>query len=153
MPNKQPAHTVFFPLAAAVRVCRWRLWRCRGRPDLAGLGIGYAWLAAGLVLMGVALALDSRLFTNAVHAVTIGALGSLTISVMARTRLRRAKREPARAGGIPLAVGLIGIAALARITAPAWPVGVWYVYWTAAASWSLAYLLLLRLLLRVPARG
>lgn len=140
-------------IVAAVRAWRWRLWHCRGRPDLLGLGIGYAWLAAGLVLMGAALALDSGLFTTAVHAVTVGALGSLTISVMARTRMLRARRDPATAPGIPLAVGLIAVAALARVTAPAWPLDPWYAYWTGAAAWALAYLLLLRLLIRVPARA
>ncbi len=140
-------------IAAAVRTWRWRLWHCQGRPDLLGLGFGYAWLAAGLLLMGAALALDSRLFTNALHAVTVGALGSLTISVMARTRMLRARQDPATAPGIPLAVGLVGVAALARVTAPAWPLGPWYAYWAGAAAWALAYLLLLRLLIRVPARG
>jgi len=139
-------------LVTGVRLARWRLWRCRGRPDLIGLGIGYAWLAAGLVLMGAALLVGAWRFSDAMHAITIGALGTLTISVIARTRLLRAKRDPARPPGVPLAVGLVGCAALARVTAPAWPVDPWSVYWGAALAWGLAYLLLLRLFLLVPAR-
>lgn len=138
-------------VAAAVRVARWRLWRCRGRPDLIGLGIGYAWLAIGLMLMGVALAMDAWRITDALHALTVGAVGSLTIAVMARTRLLWAKRDPARPRGVPLAIGLIGIAALARLTAPAWPLEAWHAYWAAAAAWALAYLLLIQLLLRTGA--
>lgn len=139
-------------VTAAIRAWRWRLWRCRGRPDLVGLGVGYAWLAAGLMLMGAALGLGAGGFTEAMHAVTVGAVGSLTISVMARTRLLRGKRDPARPPGIPIAIGLIGLASLIRVTAPAWPVDVWLAYWAGAACWSLAYLSLLRLLLRLPAR-
>lgn len=138
---------------AGVRVFRWRLWRCRGRPDLVGLGVGYAWLAAGLLLTGAALLVEPWRFTHGMHAITVGALGTLTISVMARTRLLQARQNPARAPGIPLAVGLIAIAALARITAPGWPTDAWQAYWIAAAAWAGAYLLLLRLLIRVPARA
>jgi len=134
-------------LMSAVRVLRWRLWRCRGRPDLAGLGLGYGWLAVGLVLMGLSRVADTLPFTAALHAVTIGAIGTLTISVMARTRLLWAKQDPARARGIPVAVGLIGVAALLRITAAAGARDPWQVYWLAAAAWALAYLLLLRLLI------
>lgn len=137
---------------AGARLWRWRLWRCRGRPDLIGLGVGYAWLAAGLGLVGLALGLESRHVADVLHALTVGALGTLTISVMARTRMLRAKQNPAAAAGIPLAVGFISAAAAARITAPWWPLDAGTVHWIAALCWSLAYLLLVRLLLRVPGR-
>src|SRR5574337_950702 len=39
-------------VAAFVRLVRWRIWECEGRPDLACLGIGYTWLAVGLVALG-----------------------------------------------------------------------------------------------------
>jgi uncharacterized protein involved in response to NO len=139
-------------IAAAVRVSRWRLWRCTARPDLVGLGIGYAWLAIGLLLMGTALVTDTLGFTDALHGVTTGALGTLTISVMARTRILQARRDPARASGVPAAVALVSIAALARMSASAWPMDPWPAHWLAAAAWALAYLLLIRLLLKTPPR-
>jgi len=139
-------------LIAGARLGRWRLWRCRGRPDLVGLGVGYAWLSVGLMLIGAALLVEAWRFGDALHALTVGALGTLTISVMARTRMQRAKLPPAAATGIPLALGFISVAALARLGAPLWAIDAGSVYWLAALSWSLGYLLLLRLLWRVPGR-
>jgi len=136
----------------AVRLWRWRLWRCRGRPDLKSLGVGYAWLAAGLIAIGLALVLEHWRLGDALHTLTTGALGTLTITVMARTRLQRAQLDPATAGGIPLAAAFISVAAVARVTAPLWGINTSHLYWLAALCWSLAYLLLLRLLLRVPGR-
>lgn len=134
-------------LGTALRVGRWRLWHLKARADLAGLGVGYAWLAAGLLLLGGSLLLDGLRPTTALHAITVGAIGSLSIGVMARTRLLWAKRDPSQAPGVPLALALVSAAALLRIAGPAWPDGVWGAYWGAALAWSLAYLLLLRLLL------
>ncbi|HMA31224.1 MAG TPA: NnrS family protein, partial [Casimicrobiaceae bacterium] len=59
---------------ALVRLLRWRLWRCRGRPDLLCLGTGYAWLALGVTALGFAAAGAAR--TAAIHAITVGALGT-----------------------------------------------------------------------------
>ena len=65
----------------AVRLLRWRLWRCRGRVDLWCLGAGYAWLAAGLLLTGTSLLMSSSP-RGALHLVTVGALGTLTLSLV-----------------------------------------------------------------------
>ncbi|HSH41831.1 MAG TPA: NnrS family protein [Arenicellales bacterium] len=139
-------------VTAAVRLGRWRLWRCRARPDLIGLGIGYAWLALGLLLMGAALATGSPRIVDALHGVTTGALGTLTISVMARTRMLQARQDPARAPGIPAAVALVSIAALARMSAFSWGMDPRPLHWLAAAAWALAYLLLIRLFAKTPPR-
>lgn len=58
---------------ALVRLLRWRLWQCRGRPDLLCLGAGYAWLAIGLTALG--LAPPGALRTGAIHLITVGAIG------------------------------------------------------------------------------
>ena len=82
-------------LLAALRIARWRLWALRGRPDLLCLAAGYAWLAVGLVLFGaahsgVAMAGQQAL---ALHVITIGSLGTLTLNVMAMTRLLKLRRS------------------------------------------------------------
>ena len=40
-----------------IRLLRWQPWRCRKRPDLLVLLLGYAWLALGLLLLGIAQAI------------------------------------------------------------------------------------------------
>jgi uncharacterized protein involved in response to NO len=78
---------------ALVRLLRWRLWACKGRPDLMSLGAGYAWLALGLLAVGGSAPGNVR--TAALHLITIGALGTLTANVMANTVLLKMRRPPA----------------------------------------------------------
>ncbi|MDN3519854.1 NnrS family protein [Aquisalimonas lutea] len=131
-----------------VRLLRWRLWAAAGRPDLWCLGLGYAWLVAGLALLGTAWTTGLLGANTATHAITVGALGTLTTGVMAWVRLNRAKLDPARSLIIPLMAGAIAAATLIRLLLPG------DVTALAAASglWALAYALLLALLVRIPPR-
>ncbi len=133
---------------ALVRLLRWRLWGCRGRPDLWCLGAGYAWLVVGLALVGLAWLGWGLPSGTATHAITVGALGTLTTGVMARVRLTRNKHELGNIGTLPAVAVLIGAAALARLLggASVWGLGL------AALLWSAGLVLLLALLVRVPAR-
>jgi uncharacterized protein involved in response to NO len=127
---------------ATVRLVRWRLWALRGRPDLLCLAAGYGWLAIGLLLYGAALAAN-RYQTAALHMITVGALGTLTLNVMAMTWTLRARQDPSRAGVRIGGTILVGTAALARVLAG---LGVFeppLLYVIAAASWSSAFALLL----------
>lgn len=133
---------------ALVRLLRWRLWDCRSRPDLWCLGLGYAWLAIGLALLGLTWSFDLLPAGTATHAITIGALGTLTTAVMARVRLTRNKQDPARVHVLPWIALAIALATIIRLLAGTSVLGLGL----AAALWSLGLLLLLALLLRVPAR-
>ena len=70
---------------SAIRLLRWQPWRC-ARADLLILLLGYAWLAFGLLLLGLGLLLPALSLSATLHALSVGALGSLTFAVMARTR-------------------------------------------------------------------
>lgn len=142
-------------LLAGLRLIRWQPWRCRQRPDLLVLLLGYAWLALGLLLLGLALLMPWLPLSASLHGLTVGALGTLTFAVMARTRLlSRLGDANARPWIHPLA-GLLSLAALARLM-PALLAGEPH-YWLllAAAGWSLAFLGLALLLwqTRGSARG
>lgn len=134
---------------AALRLLRWRPWRCTHRPDLLCLMLGYGWLAAGIVLLGLAWTFDTLHPGAAGHALTVGAMGVLTTTVMARVRLLRAKRDPAGEWSTPVIALAISAAAVLRV---AWPAST-TALWLAAALWGTAYLLLLSLFARVPAQG
>lgn len=128
-----------------IRLLRWCPWRCLERPDLLVLLLGYAWLALGLMLTGLAIA--GLLPINAMlHSLTVGALGSLTFGVMARTRLIYRFRDANARPWIHPLVLLISLAALARM-APSFT-GADQRAWllAAAACWSLAFLSLAVLL-------
>ena len=127
-------------LAVAVRLFRWRLWQLPGHQDLWCLGVGYGWLALGLLLLG-GLMLANVSPIPALHVITVGALGTLSICVMTRVHLQYARRDPARATLVSLSVGLIAIATVARFAAGVVSDHLLELLWLAAGAWSLAYLL------------
>lgn len=75
-----------FCLAAiqAVRLVLWQPWRTFGVPIVWVLHLAYGWIVVYLVLRGLAaLGFVGELF--AVHALTVGAIGGMTIGMMTRT--------------------------------------------------------------------
>lgn len=133
---------------AAVRLVRWHLWEIRDRSDLMGLAAGYGWLSLGLILMGGLLA-AGRSVIPALHVITVGALGTLSICVMTRVHLQHSRRDPARAAPVvTYAIVLIAVATVARWTANLVPGLHAVLLSVAAAGWTLAYLLTAALLLK-----
>lgn len=127
-------------LLTLLRMLRWRIWRCRGQADLLALLAGYGWLVAGWLLIARAL-LAQEGTTPALHAITVGALGTLTFSVMLRTQMFRAMGDANRwplayLGAVPMAA-----AALLRIGGAApWRLA------AAALCWAACHGLLVALL-------
>jgi uncharacterized protein involved in response to NO len=129
---------------AGVRLVRWRPWRLGARADLLCMVAGYAWLALGLVLLGGAWLVDWLRPATATHAITLGALGTLTTAVMARISTLRAGRDPAGMRLLPPVALLMGTGAALRLFLDLHPVGLAL----AAACWSAALLLLMPILRR-----
>ncbi|RMD71550.1 MAG: NnrS family protein [Gammaproteobacteria bacterium] len=125
-------------LLVAVRWLRWRPWRALGAPPLWTLLLGYLWLVPGLALKGWA-QLTGLPVQTALHALTVGALGTLTLAMMARTDALRRRKGIQGFEDVELGVLLIGAAAALRLGEALGP---------ASALWSLAFLLLLIRLLR-----
>lgn len=132
-------------MLATVRLLRWRLWALRRRPDLLCLAAGYAWLGLGLMAYGAALA-AGRYQTAALHMITIGALGTLTLNVMAMSWTLKARQDPARATVPVWATLLIAAAVLARVLAGSGIGDPAELLLLASLCWSSAFgLLLIRL--------
>jgi uncharacterized protein involved in response to NO len=121
-----------------IRTARWKLWHCVNRPDLLVLAIGYLWLAGGAGITGVDL-LRGTDPLPALHVITIGALGTLSLSVMLRLAWQRARRTfpPAwQVVGVALAMA---VAVLGRLHAGATPFAHPTALWISALFWSTAY--------------
>jgi uncharacterized protein involved in response to NO len=126
-------------LLALVRMGRWRLWALRGRSDLLCLCAGYGWLGAGLIALGVAHA-SQRHETAAIHLITVGALGTLTFTVMATLWSAHARRSPASRAVIAAGTIAIATSTVFRLLGAFVP-GPWLL--ASAACWSAAFGLLL----------
>ncbi|XSG82154.1 MAG: NnrS family protein [Methyloligella sp. ZOD6] len=108
--------------ASLVRLVRWRGWLTLSEPLLWVLHLGYAWLAAGLILLGGAVLVpDAIPYSAGLHALTAGAIGTMILAVMTRAT-RGHTGHPLTAGLNTTAIyALITLAALLRVAAPFMP--------------------------------
>jgi len=125
-------------LLGAIRVLRWRPWWCYDRVDLLSLLLGYSWIIIGWVYVGLSLIQPNILISQALHAITVGALGTLTLTVMARGRSHRVLRDPNAKPFIYVLPLLISAAAILRLSA----IQLGYSHSTMLAStcWSAAFI-------------
>ena len=125
--------------AAAVRLSRWRTLAVAREPFLLVLHAGYAWLAFGLTFLGL-----NGFFTwlppsAGLHAITVGAVGTMTLGVMTRTTLRYAGMAVEAGGGTRAVFILVSIAAVLRFTAPLAAIYAALVTSLAGLAWSAAF--------------
>ena len=122
-----------------LRTLRWKLWLCSERADLLVLAAGYLWLAIGALAAGVAL-LRGTTLAPSLHLITIGALGTLSTSVMLRLAWQRSHRKPPLAKEVYPIAALLSGAAISRFMAGESPFGAPVLLWLSAGFWALAYL-------------
>jgi uncharacterized protein involved in response to NO len=128
-------------LAHAIRLYLWRPHRTRSVPLVWVLHIAYAWIVVYLVLRGLSeLGFVEQVF--AVHALTIGAIGGMTIGMMSRTARGHTGR-PLRADRYDVACfTLIAIAAFVRVFGGLWlPSAYALTVMLSGACWSAAFAL------------
>ena len=104
--------------AAAIRLSRWRGLKTLREPLLAILHLGYAWLAFGLALLGLNGFFDWLPATAGLHALTVGAVGTMTLAVMTRASLGHSGRALTAGPGTVAIYVLVTIAAALRVGAP-----------------------------------
>jgi len=104
-------------LAAAARLARWQGALTLSEPLLAVLHIGYGWLAVGLAMLGASELWHALPASSALHALTVGAIGTMTLAVMTRATLGHTGRDLTANLGTSAIYGLITVAALGRIAA------------------------------------
>ena len=137
-------------LLAIARAAHWGTGRTARHPLLWILHAGYAWLAAGLLLRALAGFHATARGSLATHALTVGAIGSLTLGMMARVALGHTGRPLVASKPMAWAFGSITAAAFARAIVPVFAPG-WYfaTLVAAAALWTAAFLVYLAVYLPV----
>jgi uncharacterized protein involved in response to NO len=135
-------------LAHWLRLARWRGAATLTEPLLWVLHLGYSWIGLGFVLLGLT-GLSSWLppFT-ALHALTVGAIGTMTLAVMTRATLGHTGRPLAAGTGTTTIYALVTVAAILRLLAPAAGTSYLLTLSLAGAAWSAAFGLFAILYLR-----
>lgn len=107
-------------LAAALNLWRLRRWcgmAARAEPLLTVLHAGYLWVIVGAALLGVSMLTGHVPQAAAIHALTAGAIGTMTLGVMTRVSLGHTGRA-LKADRITVLIYLLVIfAAIARVAA------------------------------------
>ena len=116
--------TLFLWLAAATlfsRTIKWyqpKVWRV---PLLWVLHVGMLWLVLGLVLLGWQnIALSTHMGSSAIHALTIGCIGMMTLGMMSRVSLGHSGRALQTTQATHWGFILLNLAAICRVF------GVWF---------------------------
>jgi len=127
--------------AHAARLYLWRPHRTCGAPLVWALHVAYAWIVVYLVLRGLA-ELGGVEPVFAVHALTIGAIGGMTIGMMTRTARGHTGR-PLKADNYEVACfALIALAAFVRVFGGMWLPGAYVpTVMLSGACWSIAFAL------------
>ena len=111
------------PIAAAaavvhaVRLSLWRPWRTLKTPIVWILHCAYTWIVLYLVLRALA-AWDLAPVSLATHALTVGAIGGLTLGMMTRTSLGHTGRPLQTGRAEVFCYAAIQFAALVRVFLP-----------------------------------
>lgn len=129
-------------VANLIRLSGWRGAKVLNEPILWIVHLGYAWLIVGLAAKAMAAVGMWLAPTAAQHALTVGAIGSLTLGIMSRAALGHTGRRLTVAPAVAVAYLLVTAAAIVRVggamALPDHPVGVAA---TAGGLWTLAFLI------------
>ncbi|MEQ1956493.1 NnrS family protein [Mesorhizobium sp. CN2-181] len=125
----------------AVRLARWQGQRTAREPIVLILHVGYAWLGVALLLLGGSVFIDALPESAALHALTAGAIGTMTLAVMTRASLGHTGRAIVADHFVIAAYVSVTAGAILRVAAPL--TGNWYAHVLACggALWCAAFLL------------
>jgi uncharacterized protein involved in response to NO len=115
------AAAVVAAVAAVLTLARTARWGARHslrEPLLWILHAGYLWIPLGLALRAAAALTPLVPPSAATHALTVGAIGSLTLGMMARVSLGHTGRALVAPRPITVAFALVTLAALLRVLTP-----------------------------------
>ncbi len=105
-----------------LRLIRWRGWRTITEPLVFILHIGYFWLVLSIVLLGVSVLAPAALpGAAALHALTAGAMGVMTLAVMTRATLGHTGRMLTADAPTLAIFTLVNLGAAFRVASPFLP--------------------------------
>ncbi len=131
-------------LLQAARVARWSGLRAARDPLVLVLHVGYAWVPAGLLLLGASMIGDAIVPRSAaIHALTAGAMGTMILAVMTRSTLGHTGRALKASAQTVLIYALVTLGALLRVAAPLELMDYMLGMELAALAWAGAFLLFL----------
>ena len=109
---------VIAALVNGVRLAGWQGWRIHDQPIAWILHVAYGWMVVGLAIKGIALVGGMLDGTTALHVLTIGAVGSMTLGIMTRAGLGHTGRALRVTPAITFAYVILSVAVVIRVGGP-----------------------------------
>ena len=133
--------TCFFLAAGAhaVRGLRWRFWVTLRTPLVWSLHLSYLCIPLGLLLYGLSAVTTLVNPSQAIHTLTVGAMGLLILAMISRVSLGHTGRPLQVGGAMTAAFALLFGAFLVRVFGDYWLDNHVLVITAAAALWAVAY--------------
>jgi len=127
-----------------LRLLRWHFWNTFSEPLVTVLHLGYLWLALAFALMGISILAPGLLAPSAaLHALTTGAVGTMTLAVMTRATRGHTGR-PLQADALSVVIYLsVTAAAVLRTGIGLWPFDYMTSIGLSTLLWCLAFILFL----------
>ncbi|WP_404404765.1 NnrS family protein [Pelagibacterium halotolerans] len=122
-----------------IRLYRWHGWPAWREPIVLILHIAYAFLALGLICIGLA-ALGVLTEPSALHVLTIGTLGGMTLAVMTRASLGHTGRPIKASPFTVMAYGYLTLATLVRPAVDLFPGAYYALFAISGLLWILTFI-------------
>jgi len=132
---------VFAGVLHLFRLSRWYGWLTWRKPFVLILHIGYGWLAMSFLIFGGAMLSIGLHPEDAIHALTTGAVGVMTLAVMTRASLGHTGRMKHADSLTVMIYFLVNLGAMLRVFGPSLDLSRDLGMAMAAGCWSGAYLL------------
>ncbi|GJL94505.1 MAG: short-chain dehydrogenase [Hyphococcus sp.] len=141
-PTSAPTGGVLIAAALAniLRLYRWGGWRTTSEPLVMILHVGYFWLVVALMFLGLAALAPSFVSPlAALHALSAGAAGVMTLAVMTRATLGHTGRPLSADRSTLVIYVLVNLGAVIRVAAPFIAIDYSLTVMLSAILWSAAF--------------
>ncbi len=127
-------------LVVAARAVTWGGRHSLKIPLLWILHVGYLWIPVGLILRAVSAFTTAIPAPVATHALTVGAIGGLTLGMMSRVSLGHTGRPLVASPMVTASFVLVTLSALVRVATPLFHMA-WYrsAVMVAGVAWTVAF--------------
>jgi uncharacterized protein involved in response to NO len=126
-------------VAHILRLARWRGLATLREPLMWVLHLGYGWLGVGLCMLGLSALIPSLPESSALHALTVGCIGTMTLAVMTRATLGHSGRPLTAGRGTTVIYAMMTMAAVCRLLVPLADVHGLTLLALAGSAWSISF--------------
>lgn len=126
-------------LTLAVRGFRWRIWVTLKTPLVWSLHLSYWCIPLGLLLFALSLVSGTVSHSQAIHTLTVGAIGMMILAMISRVSLGHTGRNIIVGKVMTLAFVAVFAAFIVRVFGVYWIENYTHLIVTAVILWALAY--------------